>query len=217
MIEQIFGDLGFRNVLTWNFFLCLIILLIMMWIRIYSHYLGSWIFLKLAEVPITTYDLKLYKIYIYIYIYRFTVDLDYPMTRVGFEIGVILCGNIFNILIFNCVMFLAWLFQKLKIGLAGIFYKIISSFGIAVLADFFLILVIDCAIQVYIYIYILYINIFKSRIGMVNSLNCIISLTVPMGQGSSGYLLFYLFILDYLWLIHSAYIITWSSCIWMVI
>ncbi len=55
ILDEVLADLGFTNACSVEFWLSLIILFLAMWIRLYIHYFGSWIYLKLAGVPVTSF------------------------------------------------------------------------------------------------------------------------------------------------------------------
>jgi hypothetical protein len=76
------------------------------------------------------------------------MDLQYPMSVVGIEVGVIIFGNMFNTLLFLLLMLISWLIQKYIRAMPKLFSKFIASFGIAVVGDFILIAVVDIAIRV---------------------------------------------------------------------
>ncbi len=60
IMDEALSDLGFRNVMSIDFWISLIILLLTMWIRAYMHTFGSWIILKLTDTPITEFEPMMY-------------------------------------------------------------------------------------------------------------------------------------------------------------
>ncbi len=53
--DEALADLGFQNVLSAEFWMSLVTLLLAMWIRAYMHSLGSWFLLKLAGTSVTSF------------------------------------------------------------------------------------------------------------------------------------------------------------------
>lgn len=56
IMDEILADLGFRNVMSLEFWISVVILLLAMWFRAYLHTFGSWIFLVVAKIPITSFS-----------------------------------------------------------------------------------------------------------------------------------------------------------------
>lgn len=137
IMEEILADLGFRNVMSCEFWGSLIILLLAMWLRAYLHPFGSWIFLIMDGIPITTFNPLLYGF-----------DLNYPPNTIGVEIGVILFGNIFVTIVFLFFIFMCWLLEKILGGNPNIIYRFVAAFGISTVADFILLMVVDLATSV---------------------------------------------------------------------
>jgi len=132
IVDEVLADLGFRNVLSFEFWMSAIILLLCMWGRAYVHPFGSWIFLKANSIPVTSFTALLYGF-----------DLEYPMTTIGIEIGVTLCGNVMVTFSFLFFIFLCWFLERYIHGTPVFMYRVVASYGIAVVADFVLLAVVD--------------------------------------------------------------------------
>ena len=132
--DEILANLSFKNVLTGEFWLCMILLLIALWVRIYIHYGGAYAFLRVAGISVTYHALKIY-----------TMIIEYPVNKISVELGVILCGNLFNTGAFILLMLASRFFQFVKMRIPKIVAIFISSYGLAVMSDFLLIALIDIA------------------------------------------------------------------------
>ena len=56
ILEEVLADFGFRNVPGLEFWISAIFICLTGWLRAYIHYFGSWIYLRAASIPITTFD-----------------------------------------------------------------------------------------------------------------------------------------------------------------
>ena len=60
ILNEALSDLGFHNVMSIEFWISLLILMLTMWIRAFMHTFGSWMLLKITGTPVTTFDPKMY-------------------------------------------------------------------------------------------------------------------------------------------------------------
>ncbi len=141
IFDEAMSDLGFRNLRSINFWISLLVLIMAMWSRAYMHTFGSWVLLKLASVAISTFDPMMYLSCSDLDRYGFA--LEYATRNVGVELGVILCGNLFNTLIFSLLILLSWSFQRFSRRAPRMVYKFVASYGIATIFDFLLIGIVD--------------------------------------------------------------------------
>ena len=135
IVNEILSDLGFRNVFSLDFWLSVLILLLVIWGRSYVHPFGSWIFLKMAGIPITAFDTELYGFI-----------LEYPVTSIGIEIGVIIFGNILVPLVFLALIALCWILQTYIKYSPILIYRLTGAYGIATIMDFLLLMLVDVSI-----------------------------------------------------------------------
>lgn len=63
ILNEALSDLGFNNILSVNFWLSLIILLLAMWVRAFLHIFGSWLMLEMLGIPVTTFTPMMYLIF----------------------------------------------------------------------------------------------------------------------------------------------------------
>lgn len=61
----------------------------------------------------------------------------------GYLLGVIFGGNAFNTLVFCILMLLTWLLQLKLRKAPRLLYKFVASYGIAIIFDFFLLMIVD--------------------------------------------------------------------------
>lgn len=73
------------------------------------------------------------------------------MTGIFQEFGVVLCGNLFIILVFCLLIGLAKILQKIIIKAPILVYKFVASFGISTVLDAIFLLFTDLIIWVYFY------------------------------------------------------------------
>ncbi len=134
IVDEVLADLGFRNLMSVEFWFSVVILLITMWARAYIHPFGSWLYLKMASIPVTSFSTEWY---------GFT--LEYPRSTVGNDIGAILIGNFFVTVVFLFLIFICWFLQRCIGGAPNIIYRIVAAFGISTVADFLLLAIVDLA------------------------------------------------------------------------
>ena len=136
ILPEVIEDVGLRNFMSLEFLVGFVIFLICLVVRIYIHYFGSYIFLLVYGIAPNTFELRL-----------FTVIMDYPMVSASSQIFITIVGNIFTTFVFGILMALVWTIKVFCGQTPKIFYKIVSSFGLAVVFDFFLLLMVDLAIK----------------------------------------------------------------------
>lgn len=59
IMDEILGDLGLRNCMSFDFLLSFILVILSVWFRAYAHPFGSWLLLKMSSIPVTSFELKL--------------------------------------------------------------------------------------------------------------------------------------------------------------
>eukprot|EP00347_Sterkiella_histriomuscorum_P020652 403336985 len=106
------------------------------WLRMVFHYLGQYLVLKAMNAPVMSLDLSWYKI-----------KINYAFWNIGQEVAVITVGVVSNTLILAMLILICYLSQKYIYCFPRSFCRFIAWFGIATVFDFFLIAVIDFAVQ----------------------------------------------------------------------
>ena len=75
--------------------------------------------------------------------FRYGFKLEYAVSSLGGELGVILIGNIINTCVFGLLILLAFLLQKLIQHAPKLVYNFVASYGIATVLDSILLFVVD--------------------------------------------------------------------------
>ena len=109
---------------------------VILWLRMAVHYLSQYILLKAMNAPVIDVELYWYKI-----------KLVYTYSYVSEEMAVVACGPVSNSIIFLILVLVCHLSQKYIFCFPVSFCKYIAWYGIATMFDFFLVAVIDFAIQ----------------------------------------------------------------------
>ncbi len=60
VVDEAISDLGFSNILSFDFWISMIILFLAVWIRGYLHNFGYWILLQMVGIPVTIFSPTLY-------------------------------------------------------------------------------------------------------------------------------------------------------------
>ena len=58
IFDEALSDLGFHNANGADFWISVIVLLFALWLRMYTHYLGSYIFLQICGIEVYKFDPK---------------------------------------------------------------------------------------------------------------------------------------------------------------
>ncbi|RHY10641.1 hypothetical protein DYB25_004918 [Aphanomyces astaci] len=132
--QELFADMGFNKATTMQFWLMVVFLCLALWLRVYVHYLGQWLYLRAVNVPVFAFNPQM-----------LTVVLKYTWNTVPTptEIGVIAVGVVFNIATFIGLMGIASACQKLLGEFPDIGSRFIACFGLATVFDPMLVLAID--------------------------------------------------------------------------
>ncbi|CAK4098589.1 unnamed protein product [Aphanomyces euteiches] len=132
--QELFADMGLQHASTWHFWLLMVFLLLALWLRVYIHYLGQWLYLRGSNVPVFDFRPQLVTC-----VLKYTWDTIPTAT----EIGVITVGVLFNMLAFAAFMATAWLCQHLIGEFPDIGSNFIACFGLATVFDPLLVLAVD--------------------------------------------------------------------------
>ncbi|XP_076438172.1 uncharacterized protein LOC143277267 isoform X2 [Babylonia areolata] len=140
MGRQFLAELGLSQWRSREFWGMMLMLLIVFWLRLYLHYVGQWLYLSAASIPINKFNFLPH-----------TVELNYQPTLLETrqEIAVVVLGPILNVAVFSLLVLLAWLCPKVAGLLPDIASKFVMAFGIGTFLDPLLILIVDCALERY--------------------------------------------------------------------
>lgn len=133
MLDEVLADLKIKKLKTIDFQLWMFYVLCILYLRMFAHYFGQYIILRIMGVPVTQFDAHWYKIYITY------AEWEY------YQIFITLVfGCLFNTIIFSLFIFIAWLSKKKTCKcFPRIFYKVICWYGVLTLFDFALIFLCD--------------------------------------------------------------------------
>ncbi|OQS06315.1 hypothetical protein THRCLA_01644 [Thraustotheca clavata] len=132
--QELFADLGFKKSGTLSFWLMICLLLVALWLRIYVHYLGQWLYLRSSNVPVFAFEP-----------YLTTCVLKYIWNTVPSttEIGCICIGVLFNMFTFIVFMLIAFVCQRFIGEFPELGSRFIACFGFGTVLDPILIFLID--------------------------------------------------------------------------
>lgn len=133
---EVIADLRFGMAHTLNFWIQFIQCIAALWLRMYVHYLGQYIFLRSINVPV----------------YAFT-PLPYTMTLkyvsmalpAEYELVVILLGPVSTLCVFLGFCVITYCIQKLFGRFPTAFARFIAFFGVFTVLDSLLIVIVDAA------------------------------------------------------------------------
>jgi hypothetical protein len=169
IVDETLSDLGINKIYSMKFVYSMMLAILMLWVRVYIHYFGQYLILKLMSQPVTKFEPSLFKI-----------EMEYKFFHIMHEIGVILAGVSFTSLIFCIMIFIAWICEKYIYVYPKTLYKATAWFGLGSTCDFALIAVVDFATQVR--------HNINLRIGMETFSNCQIIMTKLMEMELLGHL-----------------------------
>ncbi|KDO33383.1 hypothetical protein SPRG_02190 [Saprolegnia parasitica CBS 223.65] len=132
--QELFADLGLAKASTLQFWLMLSFLLLAFWLRVYVHYLGQWLYLRSANVPVFTFEPALT-----------TCVLKYIWSTVPsvVEVVCICAGVVFNMLAFLLLMLVAYVCQRVLGDFPELGSRFIACFGLGTVLDPALIFLVD--------------------------------------------------------------------------
>ncbi|OQR96964.1 hypothetical protein ACHHYP_12840 [Achlya hypogyna] len=132
--QELFADLGLSQWSSLHFWIMLAVLLVALWFRVYVHYLGQWIYLRGANVPVFTFAPALT-----------TCVLKYIWSTVPSSVEVVsICvGVLFNMLMFTGLMLLAYVCQRVLGDFPELASRFIACFGLGTVLDPVLIFLVD--------------------------------------------------------------------------
>ena len=138
-LRVLLTELGLSQWRTLDFWILMVIMTIVFFVRIYTHYSGQWLYISAIGrgATVSAFDF-----------YPYTVDLVYQadLLSTGETIGMVLLGPLTNILILSLLTFFAFL----AIRLVGTFPTILSQsilmYGLWTILDPIAILIVDAAL-----------------------------------------------------------------------
>jgi hypothetical protein len=136
IMDEILTDIRWDKRKSLNFQLAWVYIFFLWFLRTFNHYLGQYFVCVLMSVPVTKFEAAWYKI-----------DLEYASFDFYQEALVVSSGVLFNSLCFFFMIFGALVSKKLCNCFPRVWYKIVCWYGVFVVLDPIIILVIDLCIR----------------------------------------------------------------------
>lgn len=136
ILQEIVTDLGIRKAMLIENIMTLVLALVLLWCRMFMHYVGQYFVLKAIDAPVEEFIWNWYKI-----------DMIYSNWNVYQEMLVVASGPLTNTFILLFMMLVCHISNKYIFCFPVYFCKIISWYGLFTLLDFALIAVVDIAFQ----------------------------------------------------------------------
>jgi hypothetical protein len=134
--HEMVADLNPGSVTSFDFWIQLVLLLVALWLRIYIHYLGQWLYLRSLRIPV--YDFTPLA-------YACTLKYVPDVLPNEVEIGEVLMGPVGVLGTFLVFVALSWLSQRTVGFFPEIPSRFIAYFGFAAVLDAPLIAIVDAA------------------------------------------------------------------------
>ena len=131
------SEVGLSQARTLEFWVFMLLFVIIFFPRLYIHYVGQWILVNLAGFPPARFVF-----------YPYTVDLSYQEDKLstGMTVGVVLMGPLFNVFVLSLLSLFAFLSIKIAGAFPSILSKSILIYGIWTILDPIAILIVDAAL-----------------------------------------------------------------------
>ncbi|XP_078490654.1 uncharacterized protein LOC100184102 [Ciona intestinalis] len=135
------SEMGFSLWRTKDFWITILLLVLLWFARLYIHYCGQWLFLQALRLPVNTFIF-----------FPYTVNLNYQadLLTTAEEVGEVVLGPISNIIVQVLLVLFSWVSQKALGSFPLIFSKLILAFSLWVVLDPIMILIVDAALGRYI-------------------------------------------------------------------
>jgi len=134
--SEMVSDLSFRRYKTLECWATVVLLVMSFWFRMYSHYLGQYVFLLFNNISIWKFETLPYK-----------VDLQYADENIGLQtqLYVVIFGMLANQFVYAAFMLVTFFIQVACSSYPDMFSKFLLALGIMVILDPVLILLVDVA------------------------------------------------------------------------
>ena len=134
MYLEAFSDLNPKNWATFDFAVTVILYIFAFWIQIYVHYLGEYLFLLAIRTPVYAFELS-----------TLYIQFKYLSTAIstGDEIGVVSIGMLSCIIFFIILSIIEKVIILTNKYVPNSYSKFVLSFGISMILDPYIILIID--------------------------------------------------------------------------
>lgn len=136
MMKEILADLGITKGGAMHWFSNLFLAALMLWFRMFFHYMGQYVTLKLWDCPVTDVEVEWYRI-----------KLNYGFWNIYQELVVVFIGPFSNTILFFLMMKIVQISQAKILCFPKLLSKAFAWFGFFNIFDFILISIIDFASQ----------------------------------------------------------------------
>ena len=140
MGNEFAAEFNVRRCGSLDFWVSMFILLVAFYTRLFTHYIGQYVYLKIAGV----------------HVYRFTPTPYTVITKytagplpVHVELGTVISGQMFNIIIFLWIMTIAWAWKKILGRFPDVGSQFALGFGLGTVFDGVICVIIDLLIGNY--------------------------------------------------------------------
>lgn len=131
---ELFGDMVPYLFGTFDFYMTVLLYLFALWMRIYVHYLGQYLYILSQNTPI--YDFKIKVLFI---MYKYSSE----SLSTAVEVGIVSMGPVSNMAVFLFFSFFGALFYRFSGFLPDIFSKFFAYYGVTVVLNPILIFFVD--------------------------------------------------------------------------
>jgi len=133
LLDELVFDLGLQRKRSWSFFKTIILLLLVIYVQLFSHYLGQWIFLKIDNIPITKIETG-----------AAWIQLEFSPLEFEDYIIALAGGPCLNEVIFLILIQFTIFFQKAVGNIPNTISKFISLFGFMAIFEYIPVMIVDC-------------------------------------------------------------------------
>jgi len=136
--SELRADLGLHRIATFEFWSFILIFFLMLWLRVYTHYLAQYLFVEGNGVVVTDFVIRAYICF---------TEYNATTADLAVEIGASIIGTAANAAIFLVLMAFAWMVQAGTRVFPDTFSRILLSWGVVTTLDPLLILLVDLCDQ----------------------------------------------------------------------
>ncbi|XP_076802649.1 uncharacterized protein LOC143446753 isoform X2 [Clavelina lepadiformis] len=134
------SEMGFSQWTTHEFWVTILLLMLLWFVRMYVHYCGQWLLLQALSLPVSSFVF-----------FPYTVNLNYQsdLLSTGEQVGVVVLGPISNIIIQILLVLVSWISQMMFGSFPLLFSKFIMAYSLWTVFNPIAILIVDSALGRY--------------------------------------------------------------------
>jgi hypothetical protein len=136
LTSELSADLGLSNYYKAEFWLTLALIFLAIWLRIYTHYMGQYLYLHSVGIPVLKFNC-----------FAYYCALEYPQQaqaiQTYFQVLMIFVGVATNVAIYGCLLAIVLSSKGLLHNFPYFISRLLLSFGMATFLDPVLIAVVD--------------------------------------------------------------------------